>query len=310
MRNDVTDELRDPAGHAKAQAEKLLERLKSFADILYPKDAEEPILHPSVRSSLSEWLAETRSAKALKAVKVKPRNLALLHGYPGCGKTTFAHHFAARLGLPLANIRLESLQSKWVNATGENVGELFDILRKVGKHVVPFFDEIDGIGGTREGASVSSQANALHILLRRIEQFDGVGLAATNRLDILDPALVRRFGMVIEIALPRLEERFAILKRYAEPFLPTDDDLLLLAELTAFASPSLLRQLMEGVKRAVVLSENGIVKRDVATPFATFAGVIGTLPVPLAMKDTPPLWADEGALTQLEAFTWPMKRAA
>ena len=75
------------------------------------------------------------------------------------------------------------------------------------------------------------------MLLRRIERFDGIALAATNRQDFLDSALWRRFDMQISVDLPGADERFAIIRRYAAPYEPSDDDVDLLVDLTTGASP-------------------------------------------------------------------------
>jgi SpoVK/Ycf46/Vps4 family AAA+-type ATPase len=146
-----------------------------------PQEAEEPILAPNVRAAVFEWLTEVRAADDLKAVGIKPRRTALLYGPPGCGKTTLAHHFAARLGLPLACVRSESLVSAYLGSTGQNIGQLFDAMAETEGKVVVFFDEVDALGGRRmndQGASVE-RANSLNVLLRRIERFDGIASAST-----------------------------------------------------------------------------------------------------------------------------------
>ncbi|MFN3349087.1 AAA family ATPase [Pseudorhodoplanes sp.] len=187
-----------------------------------PQEAEEPILAPGPRAALFEWMTEIHLAGELAAAGLKPRRTALLYGPPGCGKTTWAHHFAARLGLPLACVRSESLIHSYLGSTGQNIGQLFDAMSKTEGRVVIFFDEVDALGARRmndQGASVE-RANSLNVLLRRIERFDGIALAATNRHDFLDSALWRRFDMQISVDLPTEDERFAIIKRYAAPFEP------------------------------------------------------------------------------------------
>ena len=280
------------------------EELSRFADVLMPGDAESPVLAPGPRAALFDWMVEINAADALAEVGVKPRRTALLYGPPGTGKTTFAWHFAARLGLPLACVRSESLIESWLGSTGRNIGSLFDAMARTEGDVVIFFDEFDALGGVRmkdQGASVE-RANSLTVLLRRIEKYKGIVLAATNRQDALDPAMWRRFDMQIEIALPDHDARFAILKRYAAPFVFADDDLDLLAQLSAGASPALLRALMEGVKRALVIWPRTRRRTDSAVPI--FRAVLASVSMPPDFK-APLLWSDPAAAESLAGMTWP-----
>lgn len=286
-----------------------LRQLSRFADLLMPEDADPPILAPAVRAALMGWIAELRAVDELAAVGLRPTRSALLFGPPGCGKTTFAHHFAARLGLPLACVRSESLINKYLGATGQNIGQLFDVLTVVAGDVVVFFDEVDALGMKRSHDSGASteRANSLNVILRRIERFDGICIAATNRQDVLDSALWRRFDMQVSIDLPGVDERFAILRRYGLPFAFGDDELDILAELTEGASPALLRGLMEGLKRAFVLWPPA--KRPVDDPVAVVGAIVGQLS-PAPEYALPPLWREPGAVERLAGFGWPPPREA
>jgi SpoVK/Ycf46/Vps4 family AAA+-type ATPase len=279
--------------------------LAKFADVLMPQEAEEPILAPNVRAAVFEWLTEVRAADDLKTVGIKPRRTALLYGPPGCGKTTLAHHFAARLGLPLACVRSESLINSYLGSTGQNIGQLFDAMAETEGKVVIFFDEVDALGGRRmndQGASVE-RANSLNVLLRRIERFDGIALAATNRQDFLDSALWRRFDMQISVDLPTEDERFAIIKRYIAPFDPADDDVDLLVDYTRGAAPALLRALMEGVKRALVIGPK--TGRKIDDPATVFGTVIAAV-APAPEYEPPPLW--KAGASVVSDMAWPMPR--
>ncbi|MBS1082355.1 ATP-binding protein [Gluconobacter kondonii] len=295
-------------------AEDPIKRLKAClgktADVRSPKDAEEPILDASVRASLFQWMAEIRAADELKSVGVKPRTNALLFGPPGCGKTTLAHHFAARLGLPMVVVGSEHLMSAYLGESGKNIAKLFDGLAAAETPVVLFMDEVEAVGASRSGRTGGQcddeKNSALTVLLRKMEEFNvGYFMAATNLPDGIDPAFWRRFNMQIGIALPGFQERFAIIKRYGMPFTFDDDDLDLLAEATDGASPALLRELMEGVKRTLVVRPR--MSMPIDDPCTIFTSVISaTMPPP--EMEVPKLWRNADTVKGLSAMSWPPQR--
>jgi Holliday junction resolvasome RuvABC ATP-dependent DNA helicase subunit len=294
MTDDVRQALRD---------------IETFADVLHPKDAEEPILAPTVAHALHEWLVEINNAAELAKVRVQPRRFALLYGPPGTGKTTMAHHIAARLGKPLVAVQSERVISKYVGASGENIGRLFRILTVLENHVVLLLDEFDALGASRskdKQAAARETNTIVTILLQKIEAFRGIGLAATNTKDAIDPAMWRRFGLQISVDLPGEDERFAIIRKYALPFDLTDEAVDTLVLATRGCSPSLLRQLMEGMKRTLVLAPKLAI--DITRPDAVFAHVAASIAPPPEMPQ-PPLWEKPvDTLADVASIAWPPVR--
>jgi len=288
-------------------AARALESIRAFADVLRPEDIDEPILAPTVAHAVHEWLVELNNAEALQAVKIEPRRMALLYGPPGTGKTTLAHHLAARLGLPLIAVQSERLIDCYLGSTGKNIAALFELLRPLERLSIVLLDEFDALAakrGTGGGSSASREKDsALAVLLQKIEAFRGIGCAATNTKDILDPAMWRRFGLQISLDLPEGEQRFAILRKYAAPFDLEDEALDALVSVTRGCSPSLLRQLMEGMKRTLVLAPK--LQIDVSHPERVFAHLVASVAPPPEMEQ-PPLWSDTPtAVEALAEIPWP-----
>src|SRR5437016_7869155 len=146
-----------------------------------------------------------------------PKGL-LLVGPPGTGKTLIARAVAGEAGVPFLSVTGSSFVEIFVGVGASRVRDLFAEARKRAPSIV-FIDEIDAIGQRRGGALVSNdeREQTLNQLLAEMDGFDAsagvVVIAATNRPETLDPALLRpgRFDRPVEIPVPNLRERTAIL---------------------------------------------------------------------------------------------------
>ena len=158
-------------------------------------------------------------APVLAHVGAKPPKGILLDGPPGSGKTLLAKAVAHESGVNFISVKGPELLSKWVGESEKGVREVFKKARQAAPCII-FLDEIDSLaprrgGGEGEGHLSERVVSQLLTELDGIEELRGVTvLAATNRSDMLDPALLRpgRFDVLIEIPLPDVTTRRAILE--------------------------------------------------------------------------------------------------
>jgi cell division protease FtsH len=174
-----------------------------------------------------------------------PRGV-LLSGAPGTGKTLLARAVAGEAGVPFFSISASEFIEAIVGVGASRVRDLFDQAKKVAPSII-FIDELDAIGRARGGAfatgGVDEREQTLNQILTEMDGFQGnegvVVLAATNRAEILDPALLRpgRFDRRVAVSPPDLDGRLQILRVHTRkvPLAPEVD----LAEVAA-ATPGLV----------------------------------------------------------------------
>ena len=144
---------------------------------------------------------------------------AILYGPPGTGKTLLARAVASEAGVNFISVSGADFSNKFIGAGADRVRKLFSNAKKIAPCIV-FIDELDAVGGTREGAHTENK-NTIDALLTCMDGFDkrdGIFvIAATNRLEDLDDALVRpgRFDSKFAVPLPSTsEERMEIIEVY------------------------------------------------------------------------------------------------
>ena len=297
----------DGGGSARDDLEK---EFGSLGMIVMPGDAEAPILTPPVRSALHQWLFEMNSDADLKAVGLKPRSRCLLSGPPGCGKTTLAHHISARLGVPMLVMQSSEIIGKYLGESAKNLSKTFRAARCNRYDIALFFDEFDALAKSRGGlgsvGADNERANITITLLQEFDRYDGLLFAATNMTKDIDPAIWRRFQLQIEIGFPGAAERFAIVRLYLAPYEVPDEVTTALAAIFEDASPALIREGCEAIKRSLVLGPRMKLASDlpaIMERFAASAAAAEGMPEPR-------LWAEPGQCLKLLAdLPWPPERA-
>jgi transitional endoplasmic reticulum ATPase len=164
-----------------------------------------------------EW--PIKYADVFRTAGTHPPKGILLHGAPGTGKTLLAKAVASETKVNFISIKGPGLMSKFVGESEKGVREVFKTAKQASPSIL-FFDEIDAIV-PRRGSGIGESGVTERVVSQFLAEMDGIEelkgvvvLAATNRLDMIDPALLRggRFDLVIELPFPDEEARFSIFK--------------------------------------------------------------------------------------------------
>jgi len=215
-----------------------------------------------------EW--PHKHPEAFQRLGISPPRGLLMFGPPGCSKTMIARALATESGLNFLSIKGPELFSKWVGESERAVRELFRKARQVAPSIV-FFDEIDAVGGVRGGGGGRVGDRVLAQLLTELDGVEGlVGVtvvAATNRPDMMDPALLRpgRLDRVVYVPLPDLATRRQILAVHTKqtPLEGVDLDLVAArtegysgAEVAAVCGEAAMAALEQSTEAAAVSHEH------------------------------------------------------
>jgi SpoVK/Ycf46/Vps4 family AAA+-type ATPase len=206
---------------------------RTFSDVILP---------PATRRTLDEALAQVRNHTlifnrwGLGERHASGLGLAFnFAGAPGTGKTICAEAIAHALGMKLLVVNYAEVESMWVGETPKNIVAAFRAATE--QNAVLFFDEADAIASRRSAGSGlphMREANiTVNVLLRELEEFNGVVIFATNLAANFDPAFERRIRTHVRFEMPGLEERERIWHVQVHPSktpLASDVDFRVLAE--------------------------------------------------------------------------------
>lgn len=146
---------------------------------------------------------------------VHMNNTVLLYGEPGTGKTEFAKYVAYKMGVPYIYLNFANTIDSFMGQTAKNIERVFDYCK--GQKCVLMLDEIDCIGMLRGGKGVDGELSRITITLMQCldAMVDGqIVIGATNRKDMIDGALLRRFHKIYEIARYSQEEQKKMIEKW------------------------------------------------------------------------------------------------
>ncbi len=244
-------------------------------------DCMEPVFPETIREQCRGFLNERAESDRLLRQGFAPPRTLLVKGAPGTGKTMLAKWIASQLGLRFVVLDLATSMSSYLGKTGNNLRRSLDFARAT--PCAFLLDEFDAIAKRRDDATeIGELKRIVNVLLKELEDWPlhSVLIAATNHPDLLDPAIERRFDVVLTIPLPGPPEREAIIARSCGHFLASLPTGFVgtMADLLQGRSGSELETKTQAAVRKHVISQTPLVQCFIEAFF-------GHLSPPLAKKN-------------------------
>lgn len=192
--------------------ESRLSLLKVFKD---DPSREQPLLSLDLEETLSQLIQERRQTERLASMGLSPTRSAIFVGPPGVGKTLTARWLASQLGVPLYVLDLTAVMSSLLGRSGSNLRTALDFSKR--GPCVLLLDEIDAIAKRRsDDADIGELKRLVTVILQEVDEWPATSLllAATNHAELIDPALWRRFDLVINFKAPEMPAVKQAIKRF------------------------------------------------------------------------------------------------
>ncbi len=195
--------------------ESRLSLLKAFRD---EPGRVQPLLSSDLEELLSQLVQERKQAGKLIALGLRPTRSAMFVGEPGVGKTLTARWLASQLNVPLFVLDLTAVMSSLLGRSGTNLRAALDFAK--GTPCVLLLDEIDAIAKRRsDDADIGELKRLVTVILQEVDEWppDGLLLGATNHPELIDPALWRRFDLIVKFGMPEQDAVREALRLYLGP---------------------------------------------------------------------------------------------
>ena len=240
---------------------------------------EKPDISYSDIGGLDKQIEEVREAVELPLLKphlfaeigIEPPKGVLLFGPPGTGKTLLAKAVAHHTHATFIRVVGSEFVQKYIGEGARLVREVFQLAKEKAPAII-FIDELDAIAAKRTGSDTSGDREVQRTLMQLLAEMDGFDprgevkiMGATNRIDILDPAILRpgRFDRIIEVPLPTFEGRVQIFKIHSRKMKLADDvDFNELASMTENASGADIKAIVTEAGMFAIRDERGKVTKN------------------------------------------------
>ncbi|WMB11174.1 ATP-binding protein [Enterobacter hormaechei] len=179
------------------------------------KITSKPLLSSQIEDSLDQIILERKHIDRLKTLGLQPTRSAIFVGPPGVGKTLTASWLAQKLGVPFYVLDLTAVMSSYLGKSGNNLRAALDFAKR--GPCVLLLDEIDSIAKKRsDDSDVGELKRLVTVILQEVDEWPSSSLllAATNFAELIDPALWRRFDLVLNFEKPNSESIKEAIKRF------------------------------------------------------------------------------------------------
>jgi SpoVK/Ycf46/Vps4 family AAA+-type ATPase len=218
-----------------------------------------PVWSAQIKTAMEQLLSERQRPEALVAAGLLPTRSALLTGPPGVGKTLSARWLARELQVPLLILDLAAVMSSYLGKTGSNLRKVLNYAKT--HPCVLLLDEVDAVAKRRDDESEIGELKRLvTVLLQEVDDWppSGLLLAATNHPALLDPAVWRRFELVIDFPLPGDNERDIAIAQYLEDAPVAPDLVIALASVLGGRSYSEIERDLTNARRRAILRQEDL----------------------------------------------------